>query len=234
MSKKRKKYKMDKQNQIQPIQKIQTLTSKKPLPPCHPVTEIIPGLYLSSYKQVKELIVDKEVDVLVPLDSLDGNIWDLGFRGEILYYPILDFSVLPDEIYSRLIDEIIQKLRLENKKVGLFCLGGHGRTGYVAAGILGQEGYADPIKYLREHYCSKAVETNAQIKAISEYLGIPSLYETYKEKYNYSDILYGFDYDTSIYDQYYGFRNSHLESKYSDPFYAEDNPNWADIYGYDK
>lgn len=147
--------------------------------PCHDVTEICRNLFIGGLNSVSEMILDKQVDVLVPLDSLDGNIWDLGFRGEILYYPIRDFGTLPYDVYCDLIDIIYQKLYLENKKVGLFCLGGHGRTGYVACGVLGKLGYADPIAQIRKVYCNSAVESNSQIKQIAKYCHAPSLETKY-------------------------------------------------------
>ena len=155
--------------------------------PCHDVTEICRNLFIGGLNSVTEMITEKQVDVLVPLDSLDGNIWDLGFRGEILYYPIRDFGTLPYDVYCDLIDIIYQKLYLENKKVGLFCLGGHGRTGYVACGVLGKLGYADPIAQIRKVYCNSAVESNSQIKQIAKYCHAPSLETKY-----YIDEFQGF------------------------------------------
>lgn len=155
--------------------------------PCHDVTEICRNLFIGGLNSVSEMILDKQVDVLIPLDSLDGNIWDLGFRGEILYYPIRDFGTLPYDVYCDLIDIIYQKLYLENKKVGLFCLGGHGRTGYVACGVLGKLGYADPIAQIRKVYCNSAVESNSQIKQIAKYCHAPSLETKY-----YIDEFQGF------------------------------------------
>lgn len=165
---------------------VKSFTSRK-FVSCHKVTEICRNLFIGGLSSVSEMILDKQVDVLVPLDSLDGNIWDLGFRGEILYYPIRDFGTLPYDVYCDLIDIIYQKLYLENKKVGLFCLGGHGRTGYVACGILGKLGYADPITQIRKVYCNSAVESNSQIKQIAKYCHAPSLETKY-----YIDEFQGF------------------------------------------
>jgi hypothetical protein len=62
-----------------------------------------------------------------------------------------------------------------DKRVGLFCQGGHGRTGYVASVVLGKLGYEDPIQFLRSRYCRRAVETDAQIRHIAAVLGKPGL-----------------------------------------------------------
>ena len=186
--------------------------------PCHDVTEICRNLFIGGLSSVTEMITEKQVDVLVPLDSLDGYIWDLGFRGEILYYPIRDFGTLPYDVYCDLIDIIYQKLYLENKKVGLFCLGGHGRTGYVACGVLGKLGYADPIAQIRKVYCNSAVESNSQIKQIAKYCNAPSL-------------------ETKYYiDEFQGFGRGYMNWRYGSGYsYYDDYDNYSPsitpIYG---
>ncbi len=154
--------------------------------PCHKVTEIFRKFYLGGITQVKTMVQDIGVDVLVPLDSLYGDIWDWGFTGKIAYYPINDFEVLPTDILDRLVEEILTYLE-NGKLVGLFCVGGHGRTGYIAACVLGLLGIEDPINYIRTNYCEKAIESNEQVKAISKFLHKPELYEMYKMK----DFYYG-------------------------------------------
>lgn len=148
--------------------------------PCHegPI-EIIPNLFIGSYPERKEMVF-LGVDVLVPLDHVSGTIWDEGFNGRLIYYPIEDFGVLPTAIANRLVEEIVELLR-QGVKVGMFCLGGHGRTGYIASLVLGRLiGLEDPIAYLRQGYCEKAVETNSQVKHIAEMLNKPELIEKYK------------------------------------------------------
>lgn len=159
-----------KQAQIPSAQPI----SMKLTPPCHegPI-EIIPNLFLGSYPERKKMVF-LGVDVLIPLDSLDGDIWNMGFRGEIYYCPIEDYGILPIDVATTLVGKIRVYLA-EGKKVGLFCIGGHGRTGYVAALVLGAIGYEDPIAHLRTEYCKKAIETQEQIKGIATFLGDPSL-----------------------------------------------------------
>lgn len=165
----------------------------KPLPPCHKVTEIFHKFYIGAKNQVKTMVQDIGVDVLVPLDSLQGDIWDWGFTGKICYYPILDFEDLPEDILARIVAEILENLE-QGKLVGLFCLGGHGRTGYIAACVLGLLGIEDPIEYIRTNYCSKAIESNSQIRGISKFLNKPELYTKYKEAYDYG----------AYYGSYYG------------------------------
>ena len=95
--------------------------------PCHtgPV-EVIDNLLCGSMREADAMVVSHQADVLVPLESLDGRIWDLGFRGEILYYPIPDFETLPTDVLEELVSKVLLRLR-QKKRVGIFCFGGHGR-----------------------------------------------------------------------------------------------------------
>jgi len=156
-------------------------------PPCHigPV-EVIKNLFCGSEDEALVMVkAPIKVDTLIPLHDLDAKIWDLGFRGEILYYPVKDYGTLPNDVLDDLVSIIIARIR-NGKKVGLFCMGGHGRTGYVASIVLGKLGYKDPIQFLRANYCKEAVESNAQIQHIADVLGKPELvekYETYQSRY---------------------------------------------------
>ena len=129
--------------------------------------EIVPGLILGSIYNLSEILYMKP-DVLFPLQSAPGWIWGEGFRGEIVYYPITDYNILPDDVLDRLVDALLEKLR-EGKRVALFCVGGHGRTGYVASCVLHMLGKKRPIAYLREHYSFEAVETVEQEHAIERF-----------------------------------------------------------------
>lgn len=150
---------------------------------CHvgPV-EVIKNLFCGSVDEAFDMASAQiRVDTLVPLHSLDASIWSLGFRGEILYYPIEDYGTLPEDILNELVSKIIDRLG-HGKKIGLCCLGGHGRTGYVASVVLGKLGYEDPIGYLRSNYCRCAVESVAQIQHIAKVLEKPELVQVYGAK----------------------------------------------------
>ena len=131
--------------------------------------EIIQNLYIGSVADVDDML-RAGVDVLVPLAYLDGSIWNKGFRGEIIYCPVTDGDVLPDDVIYMLVEMITS--RLGRHKVGLFCAGGHGRTGYVAACVLAELGMTDPIKYIRSNYSSKAIETEKQALAVFRFIEI--------------------------------------------------------------
>lgn len=160
-------------------------------PPCHhgPV-EVVDNLFLGSEDESIIMASPRiSVDTLVPLNGLDPDVWKTGFRGEVLYYPIRDYGVLPDDVLSAVVSSILDRLG-QKKKVGVFCVGGHGRTGYVASVVLGKLGHKDPIRFLRSKYCKKAVESNAQIRHIAEMVGRPELVDKYKG----SDFVDGFDF----------------------------------------
>lgn len=131
------------------------------------MTEIIPGLLIGCVRDVREMVMEG-ADVLVPLAFLDGSIWETPFRGEVIYCPIRDMKVLPEDVLHELVDKICSRLD-EGKKVGIFCAGGHGRTGYVAGCVLARRGIKDPIGFLRRNYSSKAIETDQQADAVYAY-----------------------------------------------------------------
>ena len=145
-------------------------------PPCHtgPV-QIMKNLYCGSEREFLAKADEKVFyDVMVPLSVLDGDIWESGFRGEILYYPIMDYGTLPTDVLEEVVGKILNRLTRE-KKVGVFCMGGHGRTGYLVSIVLGKCGCEDPIQYLRKHYCTQAVESNGQVRHIADVLDKPEL-----------------------------------------------------------
>ena len=131
------------------------------------VYEVYPGLILGGINDL-DVIVRRRPDTLVPLDRLPTWVWDIGFRGEILYYPIRDYSFLPDDVLKRLVDQILER-HAQGKRVAIFCLGGHGRTGYVAACVLFRLGIQQPIEYLRNRYDPSYIETKEQEIAVRRF-----------------------------------------------------------------
>lgn len=150
---------------------------------CHvgPI-EIIPNFFLGSSMESIAMVEKYHVDTLVPLDHLSPTVWDKGFRGEVFYYPCSDYGVLPVDIAEKVSNIIIDHIK-EGKKVGLFCVGGHGRTGYIAAIVLGKMGFDDPISFIRKNYCDNAVESNIQIRQIAKIIDAPYLIDKYEEKW---------------------------------------------------
>ena len=143
-------------------------------PPCHkgPI-EVHPGLWLGDQDEGEDALKKGLARVAVPLNRMDGDVWEK-WDGEVIYIPIKDYSVLPEKIAIRKSRELAEILRRGNA-ISMFCMGGHGRTGYMAALVLGRLGYEDPIKHLRDNYCSKAVESRSQIDQIADILNNQSL-----------------------------------------------------------
>lgn len=135
---------------------------------CHDMKEIFPGLLLGAISDVPEM-VRKGADILIVLDRLSSDIWNYGFRGEILFYPVKDGSVLPDDVLDNAVKKITGLLK-SGKKVGIFCLSGHGRTGCLASCLLYALGVKEPLEYIRENYCPKAVETFEQEEALRRFM----------------------------------------------------------------
>ena len=127
--------------------------------------EVVPGLILGGIRDLDD-ILEMKPDVLVPLEWLPGKIWDKGFRGEILYYPIIDYGILPDDVLEKLVGEVLERLSA-GKRVAVFCVGGHGRTGYVASCVLFCLGKKDPISFLRKNYNYSAEESVDQEWAVN-------------------------------------------------------------------
>ena len=130
--------------------------------------EIVPGLILGSLRALNAML-EMKPDVLFPLDRLPGWVWDTDFRGEIVYYPIMDYCALPDDVLEQLVAAVLDRLQA-GKRVAIFCIGGHGRTGYVAACVLHQLGKENPVAFLKQNYSPSAVESEEQELAIERFL----------------------------------------------------------------
>lgn len=157
---------------------------------CHTgFTEIYANILVGMADDVEDHL--DEIDVLVPLNAVSGGIWDLGFRGAVYYIPIKDYSVLPKDVEAFFVDKILNIIK-SGKRIAIFCVGGHGRTGYFTSLLLGKLGIDDPIEYMRARYCYSAVETNSQVEAIADFLEKPELKNKHK-MYDYSS-YYKYDF----------------------------------------
>lgn len=117
----------------------------------HKATEIYPGVILGGLRDLDDILALKP-DVLVPLDRVPGTIWEDGYCGEILYIPIVDESILPEHILESFIDQLLEHI-CDKRRIAIFCIGGHGRTGYIASCLLYRLGIKNPIAYIRKNYC---------------------------------------------------------------------------------
>ena len=76
--------------------------------------------------------------------------------------PIEDFSIPENEAKFRdTINKSIKHLK-EGKNIFVGCRGGNGRTGLFLAVLYKNIGTEEPIKYIRKHYSSHAIETSEQ------------------------------------------------------------------------
>lgn len=128
--------------------------------------------------QIAAIAHEDAVDVIVPLADIQAfpKLWDQGWRGRIDGLPCKDWGCLPNDLLLERAGEVLEHLKA-GKKVGVCCMGGHGRTGYFAAAVLGLAGVKDPIAWLRENYCKSAVESVGQIESLAEALNNPELKE---------------------------------------------------------
>lgn len=124
-------------------------------------------VFLASYAPV----VPDEVDVFIDLTTNDPPMpyipkWmkkhlpKLQVPEYLVSWNVTDGSVGS----SRLIDFILNMIGA-GLTVGWGCMGGHGRTGWVACRIIkALTGWSgdQALRYLRENYCEKAVETPKQ------------------------------------------------------------------------
>lgn len=173
--KNKKKGKVDRVSKVNTPATIGFTAGRYGLGPCHEEPkEVVPGLYLGGRYAASDM-ARMGLEVLVPLADLDGAVWETGWRGEILYVPIEDFGALPQDVLACYANRVADLVRA-GRRVGVFCHGGHGRTGYFAAAVLGLlKPEEDPVQYLRQVYCQKAVETEEQLASLVEFLGRPEL-----------------------------------------------------------
>lgn len=94
-------------------------------------------------------------------------------KGEEFLFHITDGSIptQPEE-FKKLIAWSLKRLD-EGKRIHCGCIGGHGRTGlYLCALVIEQDPtIKDPIQWVRDRYCTKAVETNSQVDFLVEHYG---------------------------------------------------------------
>lgn len=120
--------------------------------------------------------IHKDCDVYVSLQSgstsgLSSDPWEEKPVVEI-HYSILD-GAAPKNVtrFKKMIDYLCNQLQA-GKKVHVGCIGGHGRTGTVLAAVVAQLGEKDAIRYVRDHYCSKAVESREQVRFLVQNYGV--------------------------------------------------------------
>lgn len=73
--------------------------------------------------------------------------------------------------FKKMIEWVALKLHCGNK-IHVGCIGGHGRTGlFLAALVAFTNTSDDPIKWVRENHCKKAVESKSQVNFLMKHFG---------------------------------------------------------------
>ncbi len=94
-----------------------------------------------------------------------------------------DRGIIPVEVAERLVTFIRDQLKA-GKVIDVGCAGAHGRTGTLLAMLLIDEEGLSPlqaIKQVRKRHCQKAIESEAQVKALFGYGGKLATDEQAKE-----------------------------------------------------
>lgn len=131
----------------------------------------------------KDLVSEdlEKADLLVPLTTR-GTPFSFGRRYEVLCATMVDYSGVPEGWREFLEGIIIPELAI-GRRLLVYCMGSHGRTGTFLASLIALLESAketpDPIQAVRERHCIKAVETRAQAEAIFALRGekLPKKYE---------------------------------------------------------
>jgi hypothetical protein len=90
--------------------------------------------------------------------------------GHAIHYKITDMKAPEDPVeFKQLIDWLCTELR-QGARVHVGCIGGHGRTGLVLSALTATLTESqDPIGYVRENYCKKAVESEEQVEFLVQH-----------------------------------------------------------------
>lgn len=104
-------------------------------------------------------------DVIVPLENRIPAA--VGQVVSVLACPWQDYGPPPAGFEQFLHQQVIPLLQ-SGKKLLVYCIGSHGRTGSFLASLIAilEPETADPIAAVRERHCHRAVETLAQARAI--------------------------------------------------------------------
>lgn len=129
--------------------------------------ELLPGLAACSIWNLKQALAWNPQAVFA-LDALPPWIWEECFQGQVFYYPIERYSVLPSGMLERLTEEIASRVK-EGTRVLIYSREDCGRISYVAACALYRLGIDDPVGFLKEHYSGAVPETKIQGEEIRSF-----------------------------------------------------------------
>ena len=124
-----------------------------------------------------------KVDVLVNLGesarTAIESATEKGWTGLCASVPMRDYGCWSVPVLRYQAERVLQ-WAAGGWKVGVCCVGGHGRTGtLIAAGIaIAEPEVEDPVEAVRQRHCRQAIESDVQIKAIFTLAGrqVPERY----------------------------------------------------------
>lgn len=127
-------------------------------------------------------------------------------KGEYFLYEIKDMNPPSNVGTFKELIKYLAKAVLDDKRVFVGCIGGHGRTGVVLSALHAHmTGAKDSVKYVRDNYCQKAVETSSQMEFLHKHFGIKK--ESGSKVYSGS-MMGGYGKDSwhgnNTWDSYYG------------------------------
>lgn len=126
-------------------------------------------------------------DIIVGLDTsmkVSKEMYPWDDKAQFIFY-IRNMGVPKDLVQFKKLLNYLKVNILNDKKIFVGCIGGHGRTGLVLAALVTElTGEKDSITYVRKNYCAKAVETVTQVDWLCNNFGVTKV-GTPKAAYKY-------------------------------------------------
>ena len=87
-----------------------------------------------------------------------------------VHYPIYNFETPKEDCatFDILIAELTERA-IAGARIYVHCFGGHGRTGLVFGCMAATMGIDNPVQYVRNNYCQRAIENTLQETFVNEY-----------------------------------------------------------------
>jgi hypothetical protein len=139
----------------------------------HPPLDLGNGLSIHGGSASSPMV--KDADIYVSLDygkNADRRAYPWN-GGQFIYFPITDMNAPSDAVeFKKLITWLAEQIKAGHK-VHVGCIGGHGRTGTLFAALVKEmTGNVNAIQYVRDGYCKKAVESEAQVDFLVTHYGL--------------------------------------------------------------
>jgi hypothetical protein len=106
--------------------------------------------------------------------------WNNGCGSHLFYIKNMEVPT-DDQAFIKMLEWVSLQL-ISKKVVHIGCIGGHGRTGLVLAGLKYlMTDDKESIPYLRKHYCKKAVESDMQMNYLHKLFGLSKVQSIYSD-----------------------------------------------------